>query len=66
MARIWDLISKDSQKGLMRWQHEHHPGVKLEPPDEDKPLVTFVGKIEDLEEIDKIMRKPPASPRSNP
>ena len=65
MARIWDLISNDSQKGLMRWQHKYHPGVKLEPPGEDKSLVTFVGKIENLEEIDKIMRKPPASPRSN-
>ena len=51
MARIWDLISNQALADLMRWQHKHYPGVKLEPPVEDKQLVTIVGKIEDIEEI---------------
>ena len=59
MARIWNLISNEALAGLVRLQYKHYSGVKLEPPVEDKQSVTVVGKIEDMEEIDKLMREKP-------
>ncbi len=59
MPRIWDLISNETLAGLMRLQHKHFPGAKLEPPEELKQAITVTGKIEDVEEIDRILRSPP-------
>jgi len=61
MPRVWDLISNGALADLMRWQYEHYPKVKLSPPDEPKQLVTFTGELEDIEEIDKLIRQPPST-----
>lgn len=59
MARIWDLISNETLASLMLLQHKHYPKVKLKPPEEVKQAVTVMGNVEDIEEIDKLMRQPP-------
>ena len=59
MPRIWDLISNETLADLVRLQHKHYPRVKLEPPEELKQAITVTGKIEDVEEIGRILRSPP-------
>ena len=59
MACIWDLISNETLADLMRLQHKHYPRVKLKSPEELKQDITVTGNVEDLEEIDRIMRSPP-------
>lgn len=59
MACIWDLISNETLADLMRLQHKHYPRVKLKSPEELKQDITVTGNVEDLEEIDKLMRQSP-------
>ena len=59
MASIWNLISNETLADLMRLQHKHYPGVKLESPEELKQDITVTGNIEDIEEIDRLIRIPP-------
>ena len=56
---VWDLIDDATRKKLTKYQKRHY-GVNVTPP--DSPLVTpikVVGQIEDLQEIDRIMRQSP-------
>ena len=65
MPRIWDLIDKETQDRLIvliyLLQLKEHPDKEpfwLIPTPEEWDRVIVVGKIEDLEEIDHIMRQP--------
>ena len=57
MPRIWDLINETTRKRLTKYQKRHYGNtLTMIAPD---PAVTVVGKIEDVEEIDRILRSPP-------
>ncbi len=59
MPIIWDLLSNQSIANLVRLQYKHYPDVKLFPPNKLRQPITVIGKMEDVEEIDQIMRQAP-------
>jgi hypothetical protein len=58
-VKIWHIIPEETRKKLIAYQNKHHPMVKLTPPVDDEKPVNFALKLEDAEEIGKIMRKRP-------
>jgi hypothetical protein len=54
--RLWDYLSKKNKRELSEWYLEQF-GKKLVPPKKDKPIHCEV-KIEDIAEIDRLMREP--------
>lgn len=53
---LWHCLTAESREKLRKYQWRWHR-KRLEPP-------SHYPEIETLEEIDRIMRHPPASPRS--
>ena len=59
MPIIWNLLNEEAQGKLRKLLPK-----TWKPPKYDDPVITARGKLEDVEEIDKIMRKAPHSKRS--
>jgi len=57
MPIIWNLITEEAQKEIRKLL------PKTWKPPKREPEVTAHGKMEDIQEIDKIMRKAPHSKR---
>ena len=57
MATLWHCLSKENQRKLARF-YEQQFGRKLTPPSRDKRAIHLEAKLESLEEIDRLMRKP--------
>lgn len=62
--QIWFLIPEETKRQLLilmskLWEKEHL-GTPLfwEPPRDDFKPITVTGKLEDIEEIDRLMRQP--------
>ncbi len=62
MWLLWDCLSAECQNKLVEYQRRRHRMV-LQPPVSTQQLVTFQTEIEPLEEIERIMRQVPHSPR---
>lgn len=58
MSKLWHCLSKENKRKLARY-YEQQFGMKLIAPKRGEPAVQCETKIEDLEEIDRIMRKVP-------
>ena len=58
MPLLWDVITINTREQLCKYQWRCHR-KKLLPPDAHDKAVTVTGKVEDLEEIDRIMRQLP-------
>ena len=59
---LWFSLSEENKSKLARY-YEQHFGMKLVPPGREKRAIQCEVKIEDLEEIDRIMRKVPTPMR---
>jgi len=57
---LWFCLSEES-KGKLAWLYEELSGMKLVPPGREKRVIEV--RVEDLEEIDRIMRKVPTPMR---
>ena len=63
--KIWQCISDKARAKLEQYQWEHY-GLKLEMLNSPVPStgdVVVPVQVEDIEEIDRLMRMPPKSPR---
>jgi len=58
MATLWDGLSIQSKRNLARYSRKHL-GIFFRPPGGKKQAIDVQGKLEDLEEIDKLMRQKP-------
>lgn len=58
MELLWYCLKPEVQEGLARL-YKKLSGQDFSPPREDARPFTVAGKMENLEEIDKIMRRAP-------
>jgi len=54
---LWDGLSIQSKRNLARYCRKEL-GIFFKPPGSKKQAIEVQGKLESLEEIDRIMRKP--------
>jgi len=62
IMELWFCLSEEN-KGKLARLYEELSGMKLVPPNREKRAIQCEVKIEDLEQIDKIMRKVPTPMR---
>lgn len=58
MAKLWDCLSIQSKRNLAKYYRKHCAGF-FKPPGSQKHDIEVQGKLEDLQEIDKLMRQKP-------
>lgn len=58
MATAWDCLSIQSKRNLARYSRKRL-GVFFKPPGSKKRAIEVQGKLESLEEIDRLIRKAP-------
>jgi len=55
---LWDCLSIESKRNLARYSRKHL-GVFFRPPGSKKQTIEIQGKLESVQEIDKLMRQKP-------
>ena len=58
MAKLWDYLSIQNKRKLAKYYRKRGYGF-FKPPGSQKPAVEVKTKLEDLEEIDRLMRQKP-------
>jgi len=59
MATFWQILSTENRNKLARF-YEQSFGQPFLPPERHEERVRLQGKLESLEEIDKLMRQKPS------
>ena len=62
MATLWESLSKEN-KGKLAQIYEQLTGKKFKPPKKDKRAIHCETKMEDISEIDRLIRQKPNSTR---
>jgi len=58
MAKLWEILDKDSKEKLARI-YEQLTGKKFKPPRRNSQHIRYPKNLKNLEDTDKIMRKKP-------
>jgi hypothetical protein len=53
--KIWFLITEETRQGLIAYQNKYYPMIPLTPPVDDEEPARFDFKLEDTEEIGKLI-----------